>query len=161
MSKILTNHLTPEGMAKDLYAGFKLSELTQIVCDVFEGLVNDMYGHFDKAKYGYRQYDKMMILRGINYARQAASIFKSVNRYIYKEAGETEKNALMDFSDHINDMLLPFYPFGAQNPDKVKEYKKSFSECMKKLVSRNSVENEQYAEMKQRTLDAFKRLGKA
>lgn len=161
MSNILTNHLTPDGMAKDLYAGFRLSELAQIVSDVFEGLVNDMYGHFDKAKYGYRQHDKMMILRGINYARQAASIFKSVNRYIYNEAGGDEKNALMDFSDHINDMLLPFYPFGVQNPDKVKEYKKSFSECMKKLVSRNPVEDEQYEEMKRRTYEAFKRLGKA
>ena len=152
--------LTPEGMAKDLYAGFRLSELTQIVSDVFEGLVMDMYGHFDKARYGYAERDKMIIMRGIKMAKQAANIFHSVNSYIYKHAENEEKNMLMDFSDHINDMLLPFYPFGAQDPKKVEEYKRSFCDCMDLLVERNPVEDEQYAELHRRTFEAFKRLGK-
>lgn len=160
MQKISASGLTAEKMAKDMYAGFRLAELTQIMSDVYEGLVRDMYGHFDRALYAYKQDDKRRINLAIQQARNAAATFKAINRYTYHTAKEDEQEMLFAFSDFINDMILPFYPFGVQNPDKVKEYKKSFSDCMKRLVSLNETENKQYAEILSMCKDGFEKIGR-
>ena len=75
MQKISASGLTAEKIAKDMYAGFRLAELTQIMSDVFEGLVRDMYGHFDRALYAYKQDDKRRINLAIQQARNAAATF--------------------------------------------------------------------------------------
>ena len=160
MQKISASGLTAEKMAKDMYAGFRLAELTQIMSDVYEGLVRDMYGHFDRALYAYKQDDKRRICLAIKQAKNAAGAFKAINRYTYHKAKEGKQEMLLAFSDHINDMILPFYPFGVQNPEKVKEYKKSFSDCLKRLVSLNETENKQYAEILSMCKDGFKKIGR-